>query len=179
MSWGEHIDKTITKASIPLNLLKRIYTGPYFNKKVKLSVYKTYIRPILEYGNPIFNSNLTKGQSERLENIQRQALLSSVNAYRHTSHEKLLKESGIEPLAVRRRYFGLSQLYKIVNALVPKYLNDLLPPSRGQINQYQLRRGEQFIPSRSNKIYVRNPFFNSVTAVWNTLSPEIRLSDTN
>ena len=105
-------------------------------------------------------------------------MLSSVNAYRHTSHVKLLKECGIEPLAVRRRYFGLSQLYKIVNALVPKYLNDLLPPSTGQINQYQLRRGEQFIPSRSKKIYVRNSFFNSVTADWNTLSPEIRLLDT-
>ncbi len=34
------------------------------------------------------------------------------------------------------------------------------------------------IPSRSNKIYVRNSFLNSVTADWGTLSPEIRLSDT-
>ncbi len=87
-------------------------------------------------------------------------------------------ESGVEPLAVRRRYFGPSQLYKIINALVPKYLIGLLPPSRGQINQYQFRRGKQFIPSRSHKIYVRNSFFNSVRADWNTLSPEIRLSDT-
>ncbi len=94
MSCAEHIDKTISKASIPLNLLRRL--SPYFNKKsYKLRVYKTYIRPILEYGNPIFNLKLSKGQIERLENILRQALLSSVNAYHHTSHEKLLKNPGL------------------------------------------------------------------------------------
>ncbi len=61
-----------------------------FPPKTKLLLYKTYVRPVLEYATCVFSSHLTAGQEQMLEDVQRQALLACLNAYRHTSHTKLL-----------------------------------------------------------------------------------------
>ena len=126
MTWTKHTQEVLKKVSRPLNLLKRM--GDIFDRNTKLHLYKLFIRPKLEYGTCLFWGNITQRLAEDLENIQRQALLSVTNAYRHTSHTKLLLETGIEPLTVRRKYFGLCQLYKICNGHTPNYLKDLLPP---------------------------------------------------
>ncbi len=39
-----------------------------------------------------------------VENVQRQARIACVDAYKHTSYTKLLQETGLEPLSIRGRY---------------------------------------------------------------------------
>ena len=126
MSWEAHINYMISKTSRPLNVLKSL--SSFFNRRVKLTLYKTYIRPILDCACVVFNTNLQKRQVDMLEDVQRRALLCSINAYRHASHQRLLTESGFDPLINRRKFLGLCHKYKIVNGLTPKYLADLLPP---------------------------------------------------
>ncbi len=65
-------------------------------------------------------------QINAVEDIQRQALNACVDAYKHTAHSKLLHECGIEPLSIRRKYFGLTQLYKIKENVTLPYLKILL-----------------------------------------------------
>jgi ribonuclease P/MRP protein subunit RPP40 len=174
MSWSKHVHETIKKTSVSLNILKRMPRN--INRKTKLSVYKTYIRPKLEYSTFVFNGNLTKDLIDDMENIQRQALLTAVNAYRHTSHEKLLLECGIEPLLIRRRYFGLCHLYKIIHGLSPHYLNTLLPAYVQNTTNYALRNARDFSIPRTNKNYVRLSFFWSTLHNWNALSNDVRQS---
>ena len=99
LSWETHISAICKRASGGVNLLKRM-NNRIISRKTKLTIYKSFIRPRLEYANVIFGINLTKGQIDSMENIQRQALLCCCGAYQHTSHTKLLHEVGIEPLLI-------------------------------------------------------------------------------
>ncbi len=102
MTWDKHVDHIVQRSSLSIICLQKI--SYYFDRRVKLAIYKTYIRPLLEYATLIFNANLSKSQAGVLENIQRRALFAYLGAYRHKSHSKLLHESWIEPLAIRRHY---------------------------------------------------------------------------
>ena len=75
------------------------------------------IRPVLDYGDVIYNSCL-KSESEALENFQRKCALVCTGAFRITSHEKLLKELGWSKLESRRSMHRLHLFffYKIVNS---------------------------------------------------------------
>ena len=172
MTWEKHTREIVNKTSRSLNLLKRM--SSYVSRKTKLSIYKTYLRPKMEYATSIFDGNLTKNQIDNLENIQRQALLCALNAYKHTSHDKLLKEAGIEPLAVRRRYFGLCHLYKIINRLAPIYLYNLLPPRVQGVSTYPLRNMQDFSIPRANKNYIILSFFWQFLHLWNALDLNIQ-----
>lgn len=172
MTWEKHTQELIKKTSTSLNLLKRMSRS--IGRKTKLCIYKTYIRPKMEYATSIFDGNLSNIQVDHLENLQRQALLCSVSAYRHTSHSKLLKEAGIEPLVVRRRYFGLCHLYKIIHGPAPQYLYQLLPAYVQQTTPYPLRNIHDFSIPRTSKNYVKLSFFWQYLLVWNSLDLNIR-----
>ena len=45
-----------------------------FNTEELVRVYKTILRPVVEYGCPVFHSSLTDAQDERLERLQDHAL---------------------------------------------------------------------------------------------------------
>ena len=174
MSWGKHIQELNSNVSKSLNLLKRMSNK--IDRKTKLFIYKCYIRPKLEYCTSVYSGNLSKDQIDSLENIQRQALLCAVQGYRHTSHEKLLQESGIEPLSVRRRYFGLCHLYKIIHQLTPNYLTCILPPYVRDTTPYPLRNACDFIIPRTTQNYIKLSFFWNTLYNWNALDITIRES---
>jgi hypothetical protein len=64
------------------------------------------IRPIIEYGNIIYD-NINISQSQQLEQIQRRAALICTGAYRHTEHRILLEELGWNTLKERRKQHRL------------------------------------------------------------------------
>ncbi len=150
----------------------------FFSPKRQIVKCKNYIRPVFEYATPVYSANLNKFHSDQLENLHRQALIACVGAYRHISHSKLLQETGIEPLSIRRKYFGLCHLYKIINALTPSYmyLRDLLPPFVGERVGYSLRNFGCFLIPHTTKSYVLNSFSWNTLAHWKILSLEIRQS---
>ncbi len=37
----------------------------YFSRRVKLTIYKTYIRPLLKYTTPVFNGDLSETQQRK------------------------------------------------------------------------------------------------------------------
>ena len=112
MSWGEHINKCAIKSSHRVNLLSRVkYKLPRFSLS---SIYKTLVRPIIEYCNVIYD-NCTMNESMELEKVQRCAAFVCTWAYRHTKTELLLAELGWQPLTVRCKNHKLILLYKILN----------------------------------------------------------------
>ena len=60
------------------------------------TLYKSMIRPLLEYGNIIYDGSADI-HTKRLENVQRQAALTCTGAYKHTRHINLLEELGWPP----------------------------------------------------------------------------------
>ena len=71
-----------------------------FSEPELLTVYKTYLRPTLEYSAPIYHSMITAEQEHQLEKQQYFALK---NIYGFVySHNELLQMSGLETLKERR-----------------------------------------------------------------------------
>ena len=65
-----------------------------------VTVYKTMIRPVAEYGCVVYHSSLTDEQDELLDRIQTQALKSIFGPFK--SGRKLRAEAGISTLRERR-----------------------------------------------------------------------------
>ena len=72
LKWDSHVSgllKRCNKKLYMLRCLKR-YKLPLCDM---ITVYSGYIRPILDYGVPVFNGSLTKVNSRLLESVQKRA----------------------------------------------------------------------------------------------------------
>ena len=72
--------------------------------------------------------------SHTLEQCQRTAALACTEAYRDTSHSKLLSELGWPTLVKRRKYYKLCQLFKLVHTMSPTYMIDSFMVQRADHN---------------------------------------------
>jgi hypothetical protein len=173
-TWNEHIDCTIVKASRRLYLINCVrFKLP---RRSLCSLYKTMVLPIIEYCDIIYD-NCTIKKSLALENVQRRAALICTGAYRHTGNDSLLAELGWQPLRIRRQTHKLVLLFKILHSLTPSYLMQIIP--RPPQNQYRLRsRTNAALPTPYSRLSsTRNGFVHSTVKLWNSLSDDIRLSD--
>ena len=119
MTFGVHIENNCKKAMNRVTALKRI--GYKIPRKSRLSIYIAFIRPILEFGFELYD-NSSKQILDRLENVQRQALLFTTAAYKKTSHRQLLCEVGLPLLEKRRLSQKKKYIIKATHNLVPEYI---------------------------------------------------------
>ena len=87
-----------------------------------ITIYKTFIRPHLDYGDVIYDHAFNESFHQRLESIQSNAAITITGTIRGTSSEKLLEELGLETLKSRRWFRKLFSFYKILHGKSPSYL---------------------------------------------------------
>ena len=92
--------------------------------------YKSFIRPHLDYGDVIYDPPSSATLSSKIESIQYNAALTTTEAIRGSSREKLLQEFGLEYLHDRRSVRCLCLFYKVLLNKVTKYIYELIPPFR-------------------------------------------------
>ena len=68
-------------------------------QKSLATIYKAFLRPLLDYGDIIYDINVSF--CEKLESVQYKAALAITGAIQHTSCNKIYEE-GIESLKARR-----------------------------------------------------------------------------
>ena len=84
-----------------------------FSEKESLKVYKTMLRPIVEYSAVVYNFITTQEQEDDLERVQTRALK---DIYGHVySRKTLMKMSGLETLKERRDKASLKFVQKLAN----------------------------------------------------------------
>ena len=105
-------------------------------------MYKSFIRPHLDYGDILYDQTFNNSFHERLELIQYNVALAITGAIRSSSREKVYQELGIESLQQRRWYRKLCLFYKIIKNQSPKYLFELIPTAR----QAYMTRCKKIIP---------------------------------
>ena len=88
-------------------------------REALLSIYKSFIRPHLDYGN-IYDKPHNESFKNKIENIQYKACIAITGAIQRTSREHLYNELGLESLGDRRWYRKLTFFYKILNGIAPK-----------------------------------------------------------
>ncbi|XP_035682747.1 uncharacterized protein LOC118420146 [Branchiostoma floridae] len=76
LSWGPHIEYMLSKVSPRIHYL-RLSKRAGLPADVLLQIYKTFIRPVLEYGSPVWGG-LPRGLAEELEKVQSPVAGSSV-----------------------------------------------------------------------------------------------------
>ena len=79
-----------------------------------LTIYEGYIRPVLEYGTPVWHSGITQKQSENIEKIQKRAL-RIIFGCQYSTYCDTLAQLGMITLQERRRMLCLNFIQKTLN----------------------------------------------------------------
>ena len=92
-----------------------------------MTIYKAFLRPLIDYGDIIYDQPQNESFCEKLESVQYKAVLAVTGAIQCTSHQKIYQELGLESLKSRRWYKHLSCMFKIMKEKTPNYLIKLVP----------------------------------------------------
>ena len=125
LSFADHIKHAINKSIKSLNVIRKL--NHYLPRKTLLTIYKSFIRPHLDYGDVIYDQPSNKSFANKIESIQYNCALAITGAIKGTSREKLYRELGLEYLVQRRWFRRLSYFYRINSSKLPHYLFQLIP----------------------------------------------------
>ena len=173
LTWTNHISEISTKVWKRIGSLRRYKF--LLDRGSLFQMYKTFIRPLLEYGDVMWDS-CSNENKRTIEKIQVEALRITTGDTKVCSLQKLYDDLSCETLEKRRHKHKLFLLYKIINNLAPNYLMQLLPPMVQQFSRYPLRKSEDFaIPVTRTATY---SFLPTAIRDWNELSPVTRNAPT-
>ena len=97
-----------------------------FPRNALLRIYKSFIRPHLDYVDVIYDKPNNASFKTKIENVQYGACVETTGAIQGTSRERLYHELGLEFLTDRRWIRKLVFFYKIVTGLSLQYLSHYL-----------------------------------------------------
>ena len=126
LSFFDHINEKIKKATKGVNVIRKM--NLLLPRSSLLTIYKSFVRPHLDYGDVIYDQPNNSRLSDKIESVQYNAALAITGAIRGTSKEKLYQELGLESLKDRRWLRRMSYLYKIISTKLSPYLYELIPP---------------------------------------------------
>ena len=94
LTFEEHLKVITTKVNKSIGLLRKLQkTLP---RPVLMTMYKTFVRPHLDYGDIIYDEAYNETFHQKLESIQYNACLDLLGAIRGSSRGKLYYELGFE-----------------------------------------------------------------------------------
>ena len=96
----------LNKVNKTIGLLRKLQN--VLPRSALLTIYKSFIRPHLDYGDIIYDQAYNASFHQKLELLQYNACLAITGAIRGTSREKLYEELGLEFLQLRRWFRKLS-----------------------------------------------------------------------
>ena len=125
LNFKEHVNSAISKVNKGISVLKKLrHTLP---RKSLITIYKSFLRPLVDYGDIIYDQLNNESFCEKLESIQYKAALAITGAIQGTSRDKIYAELGLESLKAKKWYKRLSCMFKIMNEQAPNYLINLIP----------------------------------------------------
>ena len=128
LNFQEHLQNIFNKVNKTSGLLCILQN--ILSREPLLTIYKSFVRPHLDYGDVIYDQNYNNFFHQKLESIQYNAALAITGAIRGSSREKLYQELGLKSLKQRRWFRKLCYFFKITKNQSPKYLSDKIPTTR-------------------------------------------------
>ena len=170
-TWHHHIKYITDKAWTRINIMRKLKFKLDRNSLEK--IYLTFIRPLIEYGDVIWD-NCTQFQKNELDKIQNAAARIATGTTKLISLFALSNEVKWESLQDRRRKHKLTLFYKMKSNLCPSYLSSLVPLTVNSASRYNLRNANdlQTINARTSLYY--NSFLPSTIRAWNNLPFEAK-----
>ena len=107
-----------------IGIIKRLSVN--ISRDPLLRIYKSFIRPHLDYGDIIYGKPNNESFKNKIENIQYKVCIAITGDIQGTSRERLYQELSSEFLKNRRWYQKLIFSHKIVNGATSNYLTSYL-----------------------------------------------------
>ena len=106
-----------------------------------VSIYCSYVRPVLEYCAPVWHSGLTDKQNDQIERIQRRACRLMLGP-QYCNYSQALESLSLPSLNCRREKLTLKLGRDLTKPQSP--FNHWLPPTRSNANSRVLRNGSMY-----------------------------------
>jgi len=164
------------KANRALGLVTR--TFKYHNPRSFTNLYKSYVRPHLEFAVQAWSPYLKKDK-RTLEKVQRRAT-RQMQGMEGLSYQERLEKTGLYSLECRRQRGDLIETFKILNKLENVQETDFFKRTK-DIPHYPSTRGGplKLFKIKSCKSDIRKNFFSHRSVnLWNSLPKEIKLTKT-
>lgn len=174
LKWAQHINRIFVKASSrSFQILKSFRTKNIFTL---LKLFKTYVRPILEFNSPIWSPYLRK-DIDKIEQVQKiftkQAFLRCGISF--SSYNDRLSKVSMKSLQYRRVQFDLILIFKIVHGLSDLKFHEFFllrnTPYAIRGNSLKIETISKFKSSQWH-----HSFFSRAARCWNLLPDDIATS---
>ena len=141
LNFNEHIESRISKCNKIIGLMKKL--SQILSRKSLLTIYKSFVKPNLDYTNIIYDKPLSKSFKKKIEMVQYNAALIITDAIKRTCRDKIYQELDLKSLADRTWSRKLIFFYKIVLGFQSSYLQNYLSPYdnvRTYLNRYSTQK---------------------------------------
>ena len=143
LSWLPHTKMISCRANLKRKFLQiNLRTC---NRDFKLQCYKTYVRPIIEYASPAWNTK-NKNVIQKVKSVQRKAARFILNDYdRDSSVSNMINRLNLASIELRRKVKKLKLMHSITsqktwlsNAIKPNYGIDRInfKPIHARVQSY-------------------------------------------
>ena len=146
------------------------------DRKSLETIYIVFIRPLLEYGDVIWD-NCTQDEKRELDKIQNEAARIVTGATKLVSLNTLYSEIRWETLEQRRKNHRLTLFYKMRYSLTPQYLSSLVPESISNVSNYNLRHSNNLRGINARTTQYQQSFLPTAIKEWNNLPLELQQSN--
>ena len=162
LTFDAHVQNVIKKANRILGIIRRTFT--FMDVDTFLRLYKTMVRPHLEYANAVWAPHL-KRLSQDIERVQRRAT-KLLPVCKNMSYLERLEFLNLFSLKYRRFRGDCIQTFKIINKIDDLNFNDFYS------NNIGITRNADFKLNvlRCNKDVKKYSFSHRSTKYWNSLS---------
>ena len=171
LSYEYHLKFALNKIKTTIGLLRKFQQ--ILPRQSLITIYKSFIRPHLDYGDIVYDRAFNESFHKNLESIQYNTVIAITGAIRGTSSEKLFQELGLESLKSRRWLRKLCLFYKIFHEKSASYLFQLVPSNN---NVYATRSSQSNKSFKTRYNFFKDFFFPAVISKWNSLDVNIRNS---
>ena len=111
LTFSQHINSTVVKANQVVGMIRRSFK--YMDKEIFVQLFTSRVRPILEYGNVIWNPRLIR-DIDAIERVQRRAT-QTVPGISTMSYPDRLRTLRLPSLVYRRARGDMIETYKFLH----------------------------------------------------------------
>ena len=97
LDFNEHISNKINKCNKIIGIMKKL--SLFLSRKTLLTIYKSFVRPNLDYADIIYDKPFNESFEAKIEKIQYRAAPVITGVIKGTSHDRLYQEIVLESLA--------------------------------------------------------------------------------
>ena len=172
LNFNEHIESKISKCNKIIGLMKKV--SQIFSGKSLLTIYKSFVRPNLDYADIIYDKPLNKSFKKKIDVIQYNAALIITGAIKGTCRDKIYQELGLDRRWSRKLIF----FHKIILGLQSSYLQNYLTSYnnvRTYLTRYSTQKSIKTFSGRTKAFELS--FFPHCAKEWGNLSEELRSID--